>query len=290
MVMNEADGLHEVLKKLSTDMVTEEKERLQEEIGKFVKEFPGMKSELEECIRKLHVLAKHVGKVHKDCTISNIVVESTNIVSGVLFFLGLFLAPVSAGFSMGLSAAGIGLGAVANVTGITTTIVDESSKLSAKYEAKQLLSSGLSTLETVEALCKKIPRALSVTKKYVKSWDVIAKHIHAIKVARINPLLVDQARHHTTTGNISIQSKKQVQETFKGTALAMTKGARLMGMATTGVSILSGVISLVTESKHLWEGANEELANTLKQLADELEKQLEKLTQKHQSLQSEMTP
>ena len=89
-----------------------------------MKEFPQVKQELKENIKKLHALADNVDKVHRDCTISNVVASSTSIASGTLSILGLVLAPFMVGLSLGLSATGIGLGAAAAVTGNSTMVVE----------------------------------------------------------------------------------------------------------------------------------------------------------------------
>ena len=89
-----------------------------------MKEFPQVKQELKENIKKLRELTDNVDKVHRDCTISNVVASSTGIASGTLSILGLVLAPFMVGLSLGLSATGIGLGAAAAVTGNSTMVVE----------------------------------------------------------------------------------------------------------------------------------------------------------------------
>lgn len=83
-----------------------------------------MKRELEESIAKLRELADKIDKVHRSCTISSVVANSAGAVSGVLTVLGLALAPMTAGISLGLSATGLGLGAAAAVTSVSTSIVE----------------------------------------------------------------------------------------------------------------------------------------------------------------------
>ncbi|OWK03966.1 APOL3 [Cervus elaphus hippelaphus] len=162
--------------------------------------------QLVELISKLQELADNVDKVHRDCTISNVVTHSTGTLSGALTILGLALAPMTAGASMALSVTGIGLGAATAVTAVST-----------------------STMEHVEAA-------------------------------------------------------------FKGTASAVTKGARIVGAATAGVFLLVDVGFLVKESMHLHNGAKTASAENLRQQARELERKLEELTQIYKHLQEDPTP
>ena len=89
-----------------------------------LEEFPQIKRELEKSIKKLRECTDNVDKVHRDCTISNVVASSTGIASGTLSILGLVLAPFMVGLSLGLSATGIGLGAASAVTGISTMVME----------------------------------------------------------------------------------------------------------------------------------------------------------------------
>ncbi|XP_061273330.1 apolipoprotein L3-like isoform X3 [Bos javanicus] len=123
----EVDVLCEYLIKLQTDLSREDQDRVQkyqQEKERFLKEFPQVKQELKENIKKLRELADNVDKVHRDCTISHVVPSSTSIVSGALSILGVVLARFTAGLSLGLSASGIGLGAAAAVTGNSTMVVE----------------------------------------------------------------------------------------------------------------------------------------------------------------------
>ena len=81
----EADVLREYLLELKTDLVEEDQDRPQQDQldrKRFLEEFPRVKRELEESIAKLHALADKVDKVHRDCTITNVVANSAGAVSG----------------------------------------------------------------------------------------------------------------------------------------------------------------------------------------------------------------
>ncbi|XP_013204190.1 apolipoprotein L3-like [Microtus ochrogaster] len=261
---------------------------------RFLEVYPQVKRELEESIRKLHALADKIDKVHKDCTITQVVANSTSAASGVLTILGLALAPVTAGVSLGLSATGLGLGAAAAVTSISTTIVEKASTASVEAEASKLLPRSNDTENDIksndtekdikEFVGKNTPKLASVFIKSSQNLNEMKKNIDAIKLTKANPHLTNSAKRLMTTGKVSAQSTRQVEKAFGGTALAMTKGARIMGAATTGLFLVLDVVSLIEESKHLHEGAKAESAAKLRQKAQELEQKLQELIRVHDSL------
>ena len=72
-------------------MVEEDQERLPKEQldrRRFLNKFPRVKQQLEEFIGKFHELADKAEKVHKGCTISNVMAHSTGAVSGILTIVG----------------------------------------------------------------------------------------------------------------------------------------------------------------------------------------------------------
>uniref|UniRef100_A0A8C8T210 Apolipoprotein L3-like n=1 Tax=Peromyscus maniculatus bairdii TaxID=230844 RepID=A0A8C8T210_PERMB len=256
-----------------------------QEKKRFLEVYPQVKLELEQQIGKLRALADKIDKVHRDCTITQVVAKSTGAVSGVLTILGLALAPVTAGVSLGLSATGLGLGAAAAVTTVSTSLVEK--VITAKEEAKasQLVPTSKNQEEVIkEVVEESTPKIVSVYKNCFQNLEDIKKNIDAIKLAKANSHLKTNAKHLMTTGRVSAQNTKKVEKAFGGTALAMSKEARIMGAATTGLSILMDVVSLVQDSKHLYEGAKTESAAELRQKAQDLEQMLQELIRVHDSL------
>ncbi|KAI4586471.1 hypothetical protein MJG53_004260 [Ovis ammon polii x Ovis aries] len=267
----EADGLRKCLIKLQTDLVEEDQDRLQkyqQEKERFLKEFPQVKQKLKESIRKLRELADKVDKVHRDCTISNVVASSTGVASGALGILGLVLAPFTAGLSLGLSAAGIGLGAAAAVTGVSTMVVEEVNTSSAENQASLLDTANI--ISYAWNLCN------------VKHFG---HHIRAIRVARSSPQLVATAQRCITTGQASVRSAQQVSTHLRGTARAATKAARIGSGVLSGVFMALDVYSLVKDAQDLQQGAKTASAENMRQKAQELEQKLEELTWIYESLQ-----
>ncbi|KAF0881516.1 APOL3 protein, partial [Crocuta crocuta] len=284
----EAEVLREHLRKLEEDMYMEDMDRLQSdplERERFLKEFSWLKEELEGQIRKLCELADEADKVHKNCTITNIVASSTGATSGVLSILGLALAPVTAGVSLTLCATGMVLGTASAVTSVSSSIVEHRKTSSLKAEANQLTSAGSDKEEGVsKAMGTKIHQIVSLTKNCIEVVQNVGKHVRAIKLAKANPRLLARAKRLMTAGRVSVRSGKQVQKAFGGTALAMTKRARIMGAAAASIFLVMDVANIVEESKHLYEGAKAESAEDFRMQAQFLESKLEELIQTHDRL------
>ncbi|XP_030898047.1 LOW QUALITY PROTEIN: apolipoprotein L3-like [Leptonychotes weddellii] len=269
-------------------MYTEAEDQLFRE--RLLSEFPKLKPKLEERIRKLHELADEVDRVHKNCTISNIVAGTTGAASGLLSIPGLGLAPFTAGASLVLSAVGAGLGAASAVAQVSTSIVEYSSELSAKAKARRLRSTDFIEEDIITKVLNSSKPKSALACKCLKDLQDLGNKVRAIKVATINPQLVVNALHLMRGKPVSAQSARQVQKAFKGTALAMTKGARIMSGALSGLFLAMDVFSLVKESGHLQEGAKTESAEELRQQAREMERMLKKFTKFYESVMEGLTP
>ncbi|KFO18920.1 apolipoprotein L3 [Fukomys damarensis] len=278
--------LHKALYEHAAARTREDRKELQEalEVGKkFLKIFP----QIRECIEKIRGLAAQVDKTHRGCTVSNVVASSAGAVSGVMTMMGLLLAPFTAGGSLTLSAAGMGLGAATAATGVATIITEESVTWWAKAEANRLLSASEVNLRELLVLVHKIaPKVIPKCKKCISNWKKMMTNIRARRAAIANPSLARDARRLTTPGALSPQRAQEVQRAFTGTALTMTKASRIMGVVSTGFSLGVDVYNLVKDLNHLREGAEAESARELWQMAQELEAKLEGLSEVYNTLQS----
>ncbi|KAF4008258.1 hypothetical protein G4228_019943, partial [Cervus hanglu yarkandensis] len=287
------NALHEHLNELKRDLAGKDQETLPKEQldrRKFLKKFPRVMQQLVELVSKLRELADNVDKVHRDCTISNVVTHSTGALSGALTILGLALAPVTAGASMALSVTGIGLGAASAVTTVSTRIVEHVSRSSAENKASPLISIGVKKWKVLLEVLKSNPHIVVITEKLAKAEKHLERNIHAMETGEANPDSAANANILVNPGRISAPAIQQVKAAFKGTASAVTKGARIMGAATAGVFLLVDVGFLVKESMHLHNGAKAISAENLRQRVRELERKLEELTQTNKHLQEDPAP
>ncbi|XP_008703844.1 apolipoprotein L6 [Ursus maritimus] len=251
----------------------------------FLREFPLIKRELEEDIRKLHALADDIDATHRTFAKTHMVATSMTVVSNAMTMLGLILAPATIGGSLMLSAAGKALGTVAGVTSTFTDVMEHFQNQEAQTQASSLVPAHDDEVEEAQG---KIFHVVSVGKKaydYGSSIGDVKRNINAFQIARANPQLTTAAKRLLTTGQVSARRTKQLQRAFKGTTVLIKKNARVLCSALAGFSLCHDVVTLLSDWKQLKEGARTKLAEELRAQAGVLEEKLMELTQLYESLQ-----
>ncbi|XP_037371065.2 apolipoprotein L3-like [Talpa occidentalis] len=245
----------------------------------FLKVFPQLKVQLEELIAQLHQLADKADQVHKDCTIANVVADSTGVVSGAMTILGLILVPFTAGGSMLLTGAGLGLGALSAGTSVTSNIVENENMSSLEAEANKLEARGFN----IQTLIKEVMEALresasevGLAKTSIGVVYHVARHVRAIRVLHNNL---------SAAARVSVRNSRLLDLVLGPTGKLMGKGARAVGGLFTAVFLVQDAVNLAQESKDLQQGAKSELGKELRQKAQELEKMLRELNDIYQNLQ-----
>ncbi|XP_011819710.1 PREDICTED: apolipoprotein L1 [Colobus angolensis palliatus] len=272
-------------------------EEVQQHRKRFLEEFPRLKRELQDKIRRLCDLADEVQKVHKDATIANAFSNTLGVASGVLTFLGMGLAPFTAGSSLVLLEPVAWLGITAALTGITSGSVEYAKKRSAQAEARELVNKSLDTVEEMnEFLHHNIPNFISLRVNLVKFTEDTGRAIRAIRQARANPHSVPYvpASPYRVTEPVSATSFEEMErvgEMERGVAESRTpeviRGTKIVDKVFEGALFVLDVVILVCELKHLHEGAKSKTAEELKKVAQELEKKLNILNKKYETLRQE---
>ncbi|EHB14173.1 Apolipoprotein L3, partial [Heterocephalus glaber] len=285
----EADALRESLKVLADDMAKTARERQQEDQQarkKLLALFPQLKMELMEVIGKLRDLAGRISKLHKDCTITNVVASSTGTASGIMFWVGLALAPFTLGTSLALTGAGTVLGVASGVTGIASTAIDHSKASSVQKEAQSLISATVKNLTRfTERVGHFAPRVVSSSENWKEFLKDMGKSIRAIKLAMGDRALISLITTSLSIGNEMMQGGAKLMRPCIGSlARAITRGTKIVGVGTGVVGFGLDIYNLVEDSKHLHKGAKSDLGEELQKQAKELETILEHLQQTYQVL------
>ena len=188
------------------------------------------------------------------------------------------------GASVVLLATGIGLGAAAGVTSVSTSIIERVKRSSAETEASHMMSTLIKRWKVLLEVLKSIP----TTEKVTKAVQCIEMHIHAMETGSANPGSAANASIYMSPGRISGPAIQHIEAGFKATALTISKRAQIAGLATAGLFLLVDVGFLVKASMHLHDGAKTEAAESLRQWAWELERKLEEFIQIYESLQEDL--
>ncbi|XP_031215262.1 apolipoprotein L3-like [Mastomys coucha] len=266
----EGAALRDALKEHLAGEPTDENDGPQREQQKelFLRDFPPLKEKLEDNIRKLRELADHIDQVHEGCSISNEMSSFIVAASGLLGLLGLTLAPLTEGGSLALSAASLGLGATAGVTGLTTTIVEDSMRGSDESQGRRLLDASMNILEEIlEIMPKNRVKIFNPGVELADALKTLKDQIPAFNTDRFFSGLGRQTRNFISTGR---------------SALSVTRGAA------PSFFLAWDVHDLVNESKDLYDGAKTESARALRVLAHKLEEKLQEFEQNYKALQSDL--
>ncbi|XP_074124177.1 apolipoprotein L3-like [Sminthopsis crassicaudata] len=221
--------------------------------------FLKMKLKLEKFMQELCYMADKIDKIHKDCTITNVVASSTGAVSGILSILGITLAPVTAGGSLALFATGMGLGIAAGITGLSANIVDE---VSASQGRKYLNNVKKKSDDAMKGLAKEANRIIKELSKFFPNDFPFS-----------NKLALNSGTWRLRKA--SFQSAKD----FQRAVLSMSKGARITGSVMVGLFVLLDVAAIVKDSSHLLNGAKSTTAAELREKAQNLKERLQELSE-----------
>ncbi|KAJ7330149.1 hypothetical protein JRQ81_016323 [Phrynocephalus forsythii] len=270
-----------------------------EHFASFQKEFPVHREVLKKCIRSLQEIADRIDITHKDCTIANITASSAGATSGILRVLGLTLAPFSAGVSLILTATGIGLGAAAAAAGISASVSEYIIDSEGLRKLQALMNECKESLRLVmhpdefDFSPESTPNPAKLVKKAVSIYSAPEKfkaNVKALKVARANPELAALAQQATAAGigtRAAMTGVEEAESAFRGTALAMTKGARMLSAASAGFFFLYDAYSLIQGVIHLTEGAKADVAAKIRDKASKLEEALQELNKLYEELNKE---
>lgn len=214
------------------------------QILKILKMFLKKKPKFEEYIAQLRALAVKVDEGHRNPTNSFLGGYSQQV-AVVLAAAAGALAPVTAGGSLALTVAVIGVEGVPLVNRLTTAVKDYKSKKEIDADNKKLTTTKANLLEFLKKL--------------------IDDNCH----------LEAQAMKFKNSGGISVLLATSKNVHLQGTFLS--KEAQRASIASEGLFLLKRIYRFVKQSTHLQEGVKSESADQLREQASELEKILEDL-------------
>lgn len=159
------------------------------------------------------------------------------------------------------------MGVLAGMTSLTTTIVEESNRLSDESEASRLVGASMDILHEIMKIMPKITVKLyNVGVDLISACKTLKEQIRAIKIA-------------------SAGYRPLVEATENSTKVGKALRASIKGVSITSLFLALDVYHLVTDSIDLYNGATTESAAELRKLALMLERKLQEFEKIHKALQ-----
>ncbi|XP_050952709.1 apolipoprotein L3 [Labeo rohita] len=128
----------------------------QENAQKFIDEFGECRSRMWQLLSDLEDTAGHLDSMKKGASISTVAGSSVGIIGGVLSITGIILALFTAGASLGLTAAGAGLGGVSVVNAVVTGITEMAVNSHHEHNAQSYLKSYKDDMIKIEDCLKEV--------------------------------------------------------------------------------------------------------------------------------------
>ncbi|XP_036924132.1 apolipoprotein L6-like [Sturnira hondurensis] len=253
----------------------QESRGLSDEERQFLKEFPIFKEELEAAITNFHALADEMDKAHQTFTTVSMMSNTVSVVADVMGILGLVLAPATAGGSLMLSAAAMGLGTAAEAAINITDILEYLRKKEIEAQAN------IQVPDSQQHLAMNV--ATSAIKFGTNVKD-IGKNVNAFQIAKNHPRLAAAAERLLTASQVSSKTKKQVQSAFGGTTIVMKHSTHLQKRGMAFFALGMDLLALMKNKKDLEEGSTTKLAEELRAKARKVERELTKLTKLYEHL------
>ncbi|XP_055993433.1 apolipoprotein L3-like [Sorex fumeus] len=272
LTRHEAKAVHERLKKHEKLTAVEIKEMCQQEKEvreKFLKIlYSQVKKDVEVHIKQLYAFAEMTDKVHKICTIVNVVADSIVILSNILYIMGIGLAPFTAGLSSAVSEPALSMGILAIITAVVSTTID--------HRCMACIEAEVNKLESTEKNLHRLWELLGDSKERISSLInnfKVARNIENYAYCNRLSMLGPRLGAHNVWGTMLVD-----------TASTMSKGTYVIGGVSKGLAILLDGYSLLQVSKDLQDVGKSQSGQKLRQWAQELENMLVRLQQFYKNL------
>uniref|UniRef100_UPI0037E70C79 LOW QUALITY PROTEIN: apolipoprotein L6-like n=1 Tax=Semicossyphus pulcher TaxID=241346 RepID=UPI0037E70C79 len=129
----------------------------------FLKEFSKRRPTMLQSLEELEENAVKLDSMNKGAKISSVAGSSVGAAGGVLSIIGLALIPVTAGVSLGLTMAGVGLSVTSGVNGIVTTATEIGVNKTHQKKASEVFQSFMEDVQSLQDCLEEASRQ-TVTK------------------------------------------------------------------------------------------------------------------------------
>ncbi|XP_058863718.1 apolipoprotein L5-like [Acipenser ruthenus] len=292
----------------------------------FVQMYEKEKQEIEELLRELNGIADGLDKVDRDCTIAKTAGSSAGVVGGVLTIVGIGLAPVTFGASLGLSIAGAVTAVAGGATNVGTQIVKCVSDGKDNNRVNEIVKIIQTYLRVLGELCNIALPECNWNKEDAALTGIVKTRLSAVAAAAG---LVDAAVVAAAGAVIDVAvSPDAVADVIAGVAdgvnlsgvpaagasaagasavgasagrvaaglvddvaPAVLKGAgRVVGGVAAGVFVVVDAVQIGLNAKKLYDGSPTERAQEIRKLVETVELQLAKLEEVSSDINNILNP
>ncbi|KAE8604828.1 hypothetical protein XENTR_v10014846 [Xenopus tropicalis] len=221
----------------------------------------------EECVKELRSIADGIDTFHKNATIASVVGSSFGIAGGITTIVGLALAPVTFGASLIVTLVGVGVATAGGITGAASSIADTANIRIKGKRVEEIIQIVQSDIAHLEKLLKSINTHIEDMKRLmgVKDADIARVSVRgvfaAVEITRLAQL-----------ASISTTAARAAQIAAQGAKAAIAVSGVLAALF-----IFVDIAFVAKGAKDLKDGAKAEQAKKIRDVADELETEFEKL-------------
>lgn len=212
----------------------------------FISLFSQCHSKMEKYLSGLEESAVQLDKMKKGASISTVAGSSVGIVGGVLSIVGLALAPVTAGASLGLTIAGVSLGVTSGanslVTGVTEVVVNQRHSRKTKDIFKQYMDDVEKILNCLEQASRREHVKGPARFSFIKAGKL---GLCSGALGRGIESLVDGASAVKTLKTEEVIAKKSTKAGSKSAGFSFTATKQAISKAGRVASLAKGVDALV---------------------------------------------
>ncbi|ROL49835.1 Apolipoprotein L6 [Anabarilius grahami] len=295
------------LSKIRMDQDTRLTFLFQKHAQDFIDIFSECHSRMEQFLSELEGNAVQLDRMKKGANISSVAGSSVGIVGGVLSIVGLALAPVTAGVSLSLTLAGVGLGVTSGVNSLVTGITELAVN---KHHGKNAQSIFVSFMEDVTKILDCLEHASSEEnlERFVKVDVVgagrlifraggVVRNIDALVDAAAAVKVLKNEEVIMTAAKIALQEAKSgrnipklaadlpdIGQLAKGTPLALSKSARAGFITLNALFIGLDVLFICKDSISLAKGSQCQASQLIRSRAALWKFELEAWQKIHDSL------
>uniref|UniRef100_A0A8C4ZCB9 Apolipoprotein L n=2 Tax=Gadus morhua TaxID=8049 RepID=A0A8C4ZCB9_GADMO len=128
----------------------------EQSVSSFVDQFSECHPRMLEFLDEMEGCAVQLDRMSMGSKISTVAGSSVGAVGGVMAIVGLALAPVTAGVSLGLTFGGLGLGVTSGVNGIVTSVTEIAVNKAQQTKACEGLQSFMEDVERIQVCLEKV--------------------------------------------------------------------------------------------------------------------------------------